>query len=200
MSFLFALEDSVGIVGWPQSQIFSALKAIFLFVKHIQHLNPTWVIAVFAVMQWLVQRNNLRLGLYNRRFEVYSSFLALKIWLDRHDGGDESKRESKDVNARYLKAFREARFLFDPRDSIQDLLDEAWKIALREFAWRNKCRLMKDQEARQPLGDAECSMLIKELREHELDSARLEEISDIIEEVLEKYLGFGRIRTKAGLL
>jgi hypothetical protein len=39
-------------------------------------------------------------------------------------------------------------------------------------------------------------MLSRETRDHETDSARLEEIAVILEEVLEGYLKFGRIGRK----
>ena len=39
-------------------------------------LLPASVIAFFAFQQFRVNRLNLRLGLYNKRFDVFKSFLA----------------------------------------------------------------------------------------------------------------------------
>lgn len=195
MPLVFVSEDGASITPWLQAITLEATRSIIHVAKSVKELNPSWVIAAFALMQWLISRNNLRLGLYNRRFEVYSSFLSLKIWLDRYDCSEKMEKEKGPINSRYLQAFRESRFLFNPRDKIQNLLDEAWQICLREYCWRKKCNDSKTRGG-QSLSAAECEMLSKESLVHEADSARLEEIAVILEEVLEGYLGFGRIGRK----
>lgn len=196
MSLFLASEGGASITPWPQAVILEVTRVIIQIAKSIEELNPSWIIAAFALMQWLISRNNLRLGLYSRRFEVYSSFLSLKIWLDRYDCSEKMEKEKGPINSRYLQAFRESRFLFNPRDKVQNLLDEAWEVCLREYCWRKKCNDTKTRGGRS-LSAAECEMLSEGSRVHEADSARLEEIAAILEEVLEGYLEFGRIGRKS---
>lgn len=195
MPFFSVYEGGAGITPWLQDVTLEVARAIIQFAKSIKELNPSWFIAAFALMQWLISRNNLRLGLYNRRFEVYSSFLSLKIWLDRYDGSEKAEKGKESVNSSYLQSLRESRFLFDPRDNVQSLLDEAWKIYFREYCWRKRCSDAKTRGGNS-LSTAECEMLSRGTRDHETDSARLEEIAVILEEVLEGYLKFGRIGRK----
>ena len=196
MPLFFASEGGASITHWLQTTTLEATRSAIQIAKSIKELNPSWVIAAFALMQWLVSRNNLRLSLYNRRFEVYSSFLSLKIWLDRYDCSEKAEKGKESINSRYLQSLRESRFLFNPRDKVQDLLDEAWKIYFREYCWRKKCNDAKTR-GRQSLSAAECEILSKESLVHEADSARLEEIAVMLEEVLEGYLEFGRIGRKS---
>jgi len=195
MPLVFVSEGGASITPWLQAITLEATRSIIQVAKSLKELDPSWVIAAFALMQWLISRNNLRLGLYNRRFEVYSSFLSLKIWLDRYDCSEEAEKEKESINSRYLQSLRESRFLFNPRDKIQSLLDEAWKICFREYCWRKKCNVSKTRGG-QSLSAAECEILSKESLVHEADSARLEEITAILEEALEGYLEFGRIGRK----
>ena len=195
MTFHFAIEYDPVILPWLKALLLDVSRVIMQILQNIKELNPTWVVAGFAFAQWFIARNNHRLSLYNRRFEVYSSFLSLKIWLDRYDGSGESETKKEDVNAIYLKSLREAQFLFDPRDNVQGLLDEAWRIHFREYSWRRKCNFQKAR-GDQPLSTAECERLSKEFQDHEADSKRLEEIADILEGVLEQYLRFGQIGRK----
>lgn len=192
IALFFASEGVASITTRFQAFIMEAAIAIVNIAKDMKDLNPSWVIAAFAFMQWLIARNNLRLGLYNRRFEVYSSFLSLKIWLDRYDGSDKSEKDKESVISSYLQSLRASRFLFNPCDNIQSLLGEAWEIYFREYSWRRRCNSTKASGG-QSLSTAYYEMLAKEQRVHEVDSARLEQIAMIIEEVLEGYLGFGHI-------
>jgi hypothetical protein len=196
MPLFFASEGGASITLWLQDVTLEVARAIIQIAKSIKGLNPSWFIAAFALMQWRISRNNLRLGLYNRRFEVYSSFLSLKIWLDRYDCSEKAEKEKESINSRYLQSLRESRFLFNPRDRVQGLLDEAWKIYFREYCWRKRCNDAKTRGG-QSLSTVECEMLSRESRVHEADSARLEEIVVILEEVLEGYLEFGRIGRKS---
>ena len=153
-------------------------------------MSPAWLLALFAFLQWRISRSNLRLGLYGRRFEIYSAALDLKRWLDGFSGDAEGERIRKEVNGRFLTALRESRYLFAEKDRIGALLDEIWMISFREYAWRIKCENVKAAEW---VGDErEVAALSAEQFDHEADRRRLDVIFDQLEDRLEKYLSFGK--------
>ena len=154
-------------------------------------ISPAWLLAFFALLQWRISRSNLRLGLYGRRFEIYSAALDLKRWLDGFSGDVEGERVRKEVNGRFLTALRESRYLFAERDKIGALLDEIWIISFREYAWRIKCVNVKAAEW---VGDElDVAALSAEQADHEADQRRLEDIFEQLEDRLEQYLSFGKI-------
>ena len=66
-------------------------------IDFIGGIKPAWLLAFFAFLQWRISRGNLRLGLYGRRFEIYSAALDLKRWLDAFSGDAEGERIRKEV-------------------------------------------------------------------------------------------------------
>lgn len=170
-------------------------EAAALVWKEVLHsvgaISPAWLLAFFAFLQWRISRSNLRLGLYGRRFEIYSAALDLKRWLDGFSGDAEGERIRKEVNGRFLTALRESRYLFAEKDQIGALLDEIWMISFREYAWRIRCVNVKATEW---VGDErDVAALSAEQADHEADRRRLDVIFDQLEDRLEKYLSFGKI-------
>jgi hypothetical protein len=160
-------------------------------IDFIGGIKPAWLLAFFAFLQWRISRSNLRLGLYGRRFEIYSAALDLKRWLDAFSGDAEGERIRKEVNGRFLTALRESRYLFDASDRIDALLDEVWVISFREYAWRIKCANVK--AVNRVVEECDAGALSDAHAEHEADRRRLEDLFAQLEDRLEKYLSFGRI-------
>jgi hypothetical protein len=105
-------------------------------------LLPASVIAFFAFQQFRVNRLNLRLGLYNKRFDVFRSFLSfVKVvseatpqeWAqhDNGQGGGEMRR----VYGNIVAAREEAAFLFDPNDGINEIIAKAMEESLHIGIW-----------------------------------------------------------------
>ncbi len=86
----------------------------------------------FAGGVWWTNREKLRLDLYNRRFEVYSRTLdfyhALLEWKPtEQEKSETSLRDSPELRTAqraFIKASREARFLFDAVSGIQNQLEQ----------------------------------------------------------------------------
>lgn len=81
---------------------------------------------------WWTNREKLRLDLYNRRFDVYSRTLdfyhALLEWKPtEREKSETSLRDSPELRTAqraFIKASREARFLFDAASEIQNQLEQ----------------------------------------------------------------------------
>jgi hypothetical protein len=73
------------------------------------------IVAIIAYQQWRVNREKLRLDLYNRRFDIYLRCLNLHEQLIGHGSPDENLLDP------FFRAFRESRFMF-PDSGVQDLL------------------------------------------------------------------------------
>lgn len=107
-------------------------------------LAASFVSLGFAGAAGWVSREKLRLDLYNRRFDVYSRTLDLLHGLDEwhpSDAGRASKslqdspELSKALRA-FIKASREARFLFDEGSGVQTQLDQIYADAFGIIGFR----------------------------------------------------------------
>jgi hypothetical protein len=90
------------------------------------------VSASFASAAWWTNREKLRLDLYNRRFDVYSRTLdfyhALLEWkpteLEKTETSLQDSQALKTTQRNFIKAGREAGFLFDDASGIQKQLEQ----------------------------------------------------------------------------
>ena len=88
--------------------------------------------AFFAGAAWWMSREKLRLDLYNRRFDVYSRTLdfyhALLGWkptvAEKKETSLEDSLELRMTQRAFIKASREAGFLFDDASGIQKQLEQ----------------------------------------------------------------------------
>lgn len=105
-------------------------------------LIPASVIAFFAFQQFRFNRLNLRLGLYNKRFAVFESFLAFikaisessaQEWA-QHDNG-QGDGEIRKAYSRMITAREEAAYLFDPNDGISEIIEKTMEESLHIGIW-----------------------------------------------------------------
>jgi hypothetical protein len=88
--------------------------------------------ACFAGAAWWTSRERLRLDLYNRRFDVYSRTLdfyhALSEWkptdMEKATISLRDSAELRTTQRAFIKASREAGFLFDETSGIQKQLEQ----------------------------------------------------------------------------
>jgi len=82
-------------------------------------------VAVVAYWQSRINKDKLRLDLYNRRFDIYSKTLDL---LDASRNflkpSVEEKKRLIEVQKAFVKSYRESQFLFDEKAGIFNLLSE----------------------------------------------------------------------------
>jgi len=94
--------------------------------------------AIFAGCAWWINREKLRLDLYNRRFDIYLKTLdfwyAMSEWSptqrEKDSAGLQDSRELRDCQKAFIKATREAKFLFDDKSGIQMLLEQMHSDAI----------------------------------------------------------------------
>jgi hypothetical protein len=82
----------------------------------------TTTIAVYVARitkrQWITNNEKLRLDLYNRRFDIYLRTLTFHQALIGWDGSEAQTA----LQAPFIKAFREAKFLFPEDSGVYQLL------------------------------------------------------------------------------
>jgi hypothetical protein len=100
------------------------------------HITAAVVISVVsacvAFAAWRTSREKLRLDLYNRRFDIYSRTLdllhILETWnpSEREENSVSLEHSPELVKAQqaFVKASREAQFLFDDASGIHKLLEQ----------------------------------------------------------------------------
>lgn len=74
---------------------------------------------VIAYIQMKIASAKIKLELYNKRFAVYESILELYQYVLDWDEEKIKPRMNK-----FIKAYRESKFLFDEKDGIYDLISE----------------------------------------------------------------------------
>lgn len=131
-------------------------------------LLPSGVIALLAIQQYRVNKLNLRIGLYFKRYAVFEKFLVFaKIicelswqeWVDHER--DQGFGKIRDAYAKVMTAREEAEFLFDPNDEITQIIDKARSESLNVELWmRNSNNLTMAEEQKQVLSDRHKEALI----------------------------------------
>jgi hypothetical protein len=150
-------------------------------------LIPASVIAFFAFQQYRVNRLNLRLGLYNKRFAVFESFLAFvkaisessaQEWA-QHDNG-QGGGEVRKAYGRMITAREEAAYLFDPNDGIGDIIEKTMEESLHIGIWARSPNLTG-------LGpEKENELLERNIQAH----ANIHAIEKLFKKRLVRYLSF----------
>ena len=148
------------------AELLSAYKT--LLDKLDLALLPSGVIALFAIQQYRVNRLNLRLGLYSKRYAVFKKFLVfIKIicesnwqeWVDHEHGQGTGK--IRDAYAKVMTAREEAEFLFDPNDEITQTIDKSRSESLHVGLWmRNLNNLSMPEGQKQMLSDRHKKALV----------------------------------------
>lgn len=81
------------------------------------------IVAITTWLQAKINRNKLRLDLYNKRFEIYSNTLEFFQALISH-AYEHSKEDFNILHNKYIKSYRESLFLFNQNDGIYKMLEE----------------------------------------------------------------------------
>lgn len=91
----------------------------------------------FSFQQFRVNRLNLRLGLYNKRFEVFKLFLAFVKAISEATEQEWTQHENGQGDGKIRKAYggivtarEEAAYLFDPNDGINGIIAKAMEESL----------------------------------------------------------------------
>src|SRR5216684_1445740 len=100
------------------------------------HITAAVVISVasagVAFAAWRTSREKLRLDLYNRRFDIYSRTLdllhILETWqpseLEKNSASLQQSPDLEKAQRAFVKASREAQFLFDDASGVHKLLEQ----------------------------------------------------------------------------
>jgi hypothetical protein len=99
-------------------------KDVFDYLIAITPICIAAFVALIACWQSRINRNKLRLELYNRRFDVYSKALEFFIFLLSYDPNIVSKDLCKSLHKDFIKAFRESQFLFDDKSNVHSILEQ----------------------------------------------------------------------------
>lgn len=167
------------------TELLSAYKV--LIDKLDLALLPSGVIALFAIQQYRVNKLNLRLGLYSKRYAVFKQFLVFtkvvcesswQEWVDHER--DQGSGKIRDAYAKVMTAREEAEFLFDPNDEITQIIDKARSESLHVGLWmRNSNNLTMAEDQKQVLSNRHKEALVN------IDHAK-----SALRSKLEKYLSF----------
>jgi hypothetical protein len=95
------------------------------------------IVAGITYQQWKINREKIRLDLYNRRFDVYASFLNLYNALteNRHTTFTD---EFAPIYRDFIKAQRESQFLFDPESGVYKILENVQAQSLAIILFEEK--------------------------------------------------------------
>jgi len=141
-------------------------------------------VAVYAValttVQVIIARSNLRLNLYDRRFDIYLRTLDLIHATEGWDDLTEEQRRA--VFIPFIKASRESRFLFDSDSGIFELLSRAYADV---FIFKGY------QENREVYRNYPPPEFIKEFNRANDAKLRVMESVATLETLLQPYLQFG---------
>lgn len=101
------------------------IDLIWKLVTAVATTSVAIYVALISKRQLLTNQEKLRLDLYNRRFEIYTRVLdfyqAIVMW--------EGSPEQIGLQYPFLKAYREARFLFPKESGVFDYIGEFQKHA-----------------------------------------------------------------------
>ena len=94
-------------------------------------------LAYIAYQHMRINRNKLKLDLYNKRFEIYSHTLQFQHELDSNELTPETHRK-------FIEVKQSSIFLFDPKDKIHESLNEMHKRAFKVIGFREHSSKIKD--------------------------------------------------------
>ena len=111
-------------------------KAILVFFSMITPILVGAFVAWVAYWQLKVNRDKLRLELYNRRFDVYSKTLDFYQVMRNYDGNFKTEDSVKTSQRAFIKASRESQFLFDKESCVFDILNEMNQRTSRMYTYK----------------------------------------------------------------
>jgi len=90
-----------------------------------------------------IANNKLRLDLYNRRFEIFSSIFAFYNAIISWQGTD----EQKEAREKFFRAYQESGFLFAKESGIEDLLKSLNDTGMRVIKFKENRNSYKSDPA-----------------------------------------------------
>jgi hypothetical protein len=152
--------------------------------------------ALFTAAAVWISRERLRLDLYNRRFDVYSRTLdfchALFDWrptdLEKATSSLKDSPKLKQSQRAFLKASREAQFLFDDKSGIHKRLEQIHRDAIRVIGFRRNVA---------PVLDGQPEMFFQQHSEFQRSLQRIDESIPLLEQEMLCYLDFRSLSTWA---
>jgi hypothetical protein len=99
-------------------------KDMFDYLIAVTPIFIAAFVAFIACWQSRINRNKLRLDLYNRRFDVYSKALEFFIFLLSYNPSNISTEVCKNLHKDFIKALRESKFLFDDKSNVHNILKQ----------------------------------------------------------------------------
>ncbi len=146
--------------------------------------------ACVACAVWWTNREKLRLDLYNRRFDIYSRTLDLYHALLKWSPSETEKmstslRESSEleqVQRAFIKASREAQFLFDDKSEVYKRLEQLSADAMGIIGYK--------RDVAPKLNGPE---LLTESQKFSERWSRVHAAMPLLEQGLSKYLDFHRL-------
>jgi hypothetical protein len=94
------------------------------FITSVATVCIATFVAIIAFNQWRINRDKLRLDLFNRRFDVYLRVLDYYQELFNGNGAPDAA-----ITTSFLKAVRESRFIFPKASGVHQFLEELWTRA-----------------------------------------------------------------------
>lgn len=149
--------------------------------------------AVFAGCTWWISREKLRLDLYRRRFDVYLKTLdywqELSVWNPTQKEIEltnlSDSPELRIYQKNFIKAHREAQFLFDDESGILNLLETMHADSIAVIGYR------RDLAPKSQPGPE----LVQSYEESEEKRKRMDEAIPRLEKKLARYLDFHTLET-----
>jgi len=155
------------------------------------HITAAVVISVVsacvAFAAWRTSREKLRLDLYNRRFDIYSRTLdllhVLETWqpseLEKNSASLQQSPDLEKAQRAFVKASREAQFLFDDASGIYKLLEQLHTDVITMIGFK--------RDSGPKLRGA---ALIAENQQFTERLSRVHAVAPLLEKGMKKYLDF----------
>jgi hypothetical protein len=124
---------------WEGGFMEGSLAAKYLFDHWMQiaTLCIAGVVGLITIGQYVVNKERLRLDLYNRRFDIYSRALSFYHALLKFDPA--KKRDNFDLlQNEFIRGYRESQFLFDKKDGVYDMLGEMHSRSFKIIGFRER--------------------------------------------------------------
>jgi hypothetical protein len=154
-------------------------------VDYLVSLTPICValfVAHISLRQARISREKLRLDLYNKRFEIYEITLSFYQSITSYDPSED--KVFRLINRSFIKAMKEAQFLFDSQSGIYQILQKMHEDSFKVTGFK---RMGAELHSADPLA---CSKMHTEMQDVLTSfSFRI----DMIEKAIAPYLNFHKV-------
>ncbi len=156
-------------------------KDLFDYLIAIIPACITAGVALIGYWQFRINKNKLRLDLYNKRFEIYTRTIDFYQILLGYDVAKSSENDL--VHKNFIKACRESQFLFKKNSGIYEMLNEMHSKAFKIIGFKEHGKELVDAP----------DVFMKQNQEMQDALKWLMDIIPKLEEALAPYLDFHKI-------